>query len=76
MPKKKPNDGYVALFVPRGQSSDDPHVFLSVDGVNYLLPKGCTSRVPSHIAAEYRRCLRAQEALERTVEDLLEASRL
>lgn len=76
MPKKKPNDGYVALFVPRGQSGDDPHVFLSVDGVNYLLPKGGTSRVPSHIAAEYRRCLRAQEALERTVEDLLEASRL
>lgn len=50
----------VKVFVPRGASNEEPHVFISVNGVNYLLPKGKESEVPAHIAEEYYRCQAAQ----------------
>lgn len=50
----------VKVYVPRGASNDDPNVFISVNGVNYLLPKGQESEVPAHIAEEYYRCQAAQ----------------
>ena len=50
----------VKVFVPRGASNEEPYVFISVNGVNYLLPKGKESEVPAHIAEEYYRCQAAQ----------------
>lgn len=50
----------VKVYVPRGASNEDPNVFISVNGVNYLLPKGKESEVPAHIAEEYYRCQAAQ----------------
>lgn len=50
----------VKVFVPRGASNEEPNVFISVNGVNYLLPKGKESEVPAHIAEEYYRCQAAQ----------------
>lgn len=64
----------VEILIPRGQANDEPHLFLSVNGTNYLLPKGKYSLVPRSVAEEYYRCQRAQEALEHTVDALLEAS--
>lgn len=50
----------VKLFIPRGSSHEDPNYFISINGVNYLLPKGKESLVPERVAAEYRRCEKAQ----------------
>lgn len=50
----------VKVFVPRGASNEEPNVFISVNGVNYLLPKGKESEVPAHIAEEFYRCQAAQ----------------
>jgi hypothetical protein len=50
----------VKVFIPRGASNEEPNVFISVNGVNYLLPKGKESEVPAHIAEEYYRCQAAQ----------------
>lgn len=50
----------VKVFVPRGASNEEPNVFISVNGVNYLLPKGKESEVPAHIAEEYYRCQAAE----------------
>lgn len=50
----------VKLFIPRGTSHEDPNVFISVNGVNYLLPKGKESLVPPAVAKEYDRSQRAQ----------------
>ncbi len=51
----------VKLFVPRGASNDDPNLFISVNGVNYLLPRGKESHVPDFVAAEYNRSMRAEQ---------------
>lgn len=54
-------DDRVEIFVPRGYANDEPNLLVSVNGENYLLPKGKTSKVPPHVAYEYRRSLKAQQ---------------
>ena len=63
---------YVDLFVPKGYANDEPNLFISVNGVNFLLPKGKTSKVPPYIKEEYERSQRAQEALDAKSEAMLE----
>lgn len=59
-----PADDRVDLFVPRGQANDEPNLLISINGVNYLLPKGKTSKVKKCVADEYRRSERARERFE------------
>ena len=66
---------YVDLFIPKGYANDEPNLFISVNGDNYLLPKGKTSKVPPCVKEEYERSLRAQEALDATSEELLEKAK-
>lgn len=61
---------YVDLFIPRGYANDDPNEFISVNGVNYVLPKGKTSKVPPHIKAEYERAIAAEIAQSERSEEL------
>lgn len=72
--EKTVDDGKEDLFIPRGGQNEDPNVFISVNGVNYLLPKGKTSRVPHFVANEYRRAQAAEARLNETIDELLEAS--
>ena len=65
----------VELFIPRGSSVDEPNVIISVNGKNYVLPKGKTSKVPKHIAEEFYRSQKAQEALDKRVDTMLESSK-
>lgn len=64
-------EGYVDLFIPKGYANDEPNFFISVNGINYLLPKGKTSQVPPCVKEEYDRAMRAQEALDAASEELL-----
>ena len=57
----------VKISVPRGASNEDPNLFISVNGVNYLLPRGKDSLVPRQVAAEYHRSLWAQERQDRSL---------
>ena len=68
-------DERVEVHVPRGYANDEPNVVISVNGVNYVLPRGKTSLVPKHIAAEFYRSQKAQEALDKRVDEMLEASK-
>ena len=52
-------------MIPRGASNEDPNLFVSVNGMNYLLPRGQESLVPKAVAMELNRAARAQEALDR-----------
>lgn len=54
----------VDLFIPRGSSVDEPNVIISVNGKNYVLPKGKTSKVPEFVKYEYDRSQRAKEAMD------------
>ena len=68
-------DNRVEIFVPKGYANDDPNLFISVNGVNYLLPKGKKSKVPDFVAEEFYRSQRAQERMDANMEQMLEASK-
>ena len=36
----KATENRVEVFIPKGYANDEPNLFVSVNGVNYLLPKG------------------------------------
>lgn len=63
------------VFIPRGTANDDPNLFVSVNGVNYLLPKGKISMVPKSVADEIHRAQRAAEKQDEKIDALLEASK-
>lgn len=65
-------ENYVDLFIPKGYANDEPNFFISVNGKNFILPKGKTSKVPDYVKEEYDRAMRAQEALDKKSEALLE----
>lgn len=58
------------IFIPKGLPGDEPNLFVSVNGVNYLLPRGKTSLVPEVVAQVIRRSQKAQELLDARVERL------
>ena len=68
--KAAPEEERVEVYIPRGQSNDDPNFFVSVNGTNYLLPKGKKSMVPKCVAEEIRRAFEAQEMLEQLVRQM------
>ena len=64
-------DNRVAVFIPRGLSNEDPNLFVSVNGVNYLLPKGKESLVPAFVAQEIERANKAKQAADMHSDQLL-----
>jgi hypothetical protein len=64
----------VPLTVPRGAANDEHNVFISVNGVGYLLPKGKTSMVPPFVKAEWDRSVAAQNKMDEHRDELLEAA--
>lgn len=52
------------IFIPRAGAKEDPNLFVSVNGKNFLIPKGKKSKVPRYIADEIRRSERARDAFE------------
>ena len=54
-------DMRVEVFIPKGFAGDDPNLFVSVNGVNYLLPRGKSSLVPAGVKKELDRARKAQE---------------
>lgn len=65
----------VDLHIPRGYANDEPNFVISVNGKNYVLPKGKTSKVPPAVKYEYDRSVRAQEKLYETSEKMLEEAK-
>ena len=45
----------VEVLIPRGADREDPNLFVGINGVNYLLPRGKKSMVPQAVAAEIAR---------------------
>lgn len=68
-------DDRVEIFVPRGYANDEPNLIIGMNGKNYVLPKGKTSKVPKAVAAEFQRSQKAQEALDKRMDAMLEASK-
>ena len=58
------------IFINRALDGDTGPYFASVNGVNYLLPRGKTSKVPRAVAEEIRRSWAAQDAWDDRAEAL------
>lgn len=69
-PKNKATEDRVDLFIDRG-NGDDPNFLIAINGVNYILPKGKTSRVPKYVAEEYWRSREAQNTADETIDRLI-----
>lgn len=68
-------DGYEELFIPRARANDEVNLFIGFNGVNYILPKGKKSIVPTFVADEYRRSLEAQDALDEYIDRQVEQAK-
>ena len=76
MAEKKTKDAEerVDIFIDRAASNEDPNLFVSVNGMNFILPKGKTSSVPKFVAEEVERAKRAQAALDEKIDMMLAAA--
>ena len=64
------SENRVEIFVPKGYTGDEPNVFVSVNGVNYLLPRGKKSMVPKFVAEEIRRSEKAADIFYENVDGM------
>ena len=63
----------VELAIPRGGEREDPNLFIAINGVSYLLPRGKRSSVPPEVAEEFMRSERARDRLDQTMDQLQRA---
>ena len=59
----------VEIFIPRGAEREDPNLFVGINGVNYLLPRGKKSMVPAAVAREIERSGRAADIFYQRVDE-------
>ena len=59
----------VEVFIPRGGERADPTLFVGINGVNYLLPRGKKSMVPVAVAEEIARSDRAADRLFESIDE-------
>ena len=69
------DDKRIEVFIPRGGDRADPNLFVGINGVNYLLPRGKKSMVPPAVAEEIARSERAAENLYERQDTLKQAGR-
>ncbi len=62
----------VPLTIPRGDLKGDPNFFISINGQNYVIPRGKPVQVPVEVAEEYYRSEKAKEAFYALSDELLE----
>ena len=67
-------DKRVEIFIPRGADREDPNLFVGINGVNYLLPRGKKSMVPLAVAAEIERSGRAADIFYESVDGMKQVS--
>ena len=69
---KAPKEERIEVFIPKGIANDDPNLYVSVNGENFLLPKGQVSLVPPYIKAAIERSYGAQAFQEKRSNALIE----
>ena len=66
----KTADDRIEVSIPRGGDREDPNLFVAVNGVNYLLPRGKKSCVPKAVADEIERSGRAADIFYENVDGM------
>ena len=65
----------VDIFIDRAIGNDEPNLMVGINGVNYLLPKGKTSKVPKAVYEEIMRSRRAQATADEAIDGMKEAAK-
>jgi len=65
-------DDRVSVTIPKGFANEEPNVLVSVNAVNYVLPRGKTSLVPREVAWELERAAKAQQTLDEHMDRMLQ----
>lgn len=73
--KKTEKEERVEVFVPKGLANDDPNLYVSVNGENFLIPRGQTSMVPPYIKAAIERSYGAIAYQEKRSNALIEKTK-
>ncbi len=73
--KAETKDNRVEVFIPKGNSNDEPNLLVIINGKNYLLPKGKKSMVPPEVAYEINRSIEAQARLDAKIDEMLETAK-
>ena len=63
------------IFIPKAYANDEPNLFVSINGKNYILPKGKKSKVPAAVAKEIRRSWKAQDIMDAHIDEMIEATK-
>ena len=74
MATEKKNDELVEIFIERATGKEEPNMMVGINGVNYLLPRGKTSKVPKVVYDEIMRSRRAQATADENINELKEAA--
>lgn len=53
----------VSVTIPRARYGEEENLFVAVNGVNYIVPKGKTVDVPDFVAAEIARAQAAEDKM-------------
>ena len=61
----------VDVTLPRAYAGEEQTAFVSINGKNYLLPRGKTVQVPPEVAFELERSQRARLRLDETSDRLM-----
>ena len=61
----------VEVFIPKGGANEEPNLFVGINGVNYLLPKGKTSLVVPAVARELTLSQKAQLRQDSHIDEML-----
>lgn len=64
------SENRVEIFIPRGSDREDPNLFVGINGVNYLLPRGKKSMVPKAVAREIERGAKAADVFYESVDGM------
>ena len=60
----------VEVFIERDPSDENPNLVIGINGKNWVMPRGETSRVPKYVADEYKRAREAQYKADKTVNEM------
>ena len=68
---KTTKDERVDVFVPKAGINEDPNLYVCVNGKEFLLPRGQTSRVPAYVKEAVECSFRTQTYQERHSQELI-----
>lgn len=68
--KEPAADDIVEIFVERDGTDGDPNLVVGVNGKNWVMPRGETSKVPRFVAEEYERSRKARYKADKTINQL------